>query len=182
MNLKPSEIESIDEIGEMDGYPVRLVKCIGGFFMAIGKNRSGQDEALAGGSHAAIVKYTLEKKYSSFRPAMEKSEFSNNEKVIGMSELVPKEFRNKGYDLHTLKKNEETEYVFSKHGSEIVTFKSFPLDNKLVVCSPNKTVKPDESFVTASLVKAVVREANSLHKDIIAYREKLFKVSELKKI
>jgi hypothetical protein len=182
VNIKPSEIESIDDIGEMDGSPVKLVKCVGGFFMALGRRHGrNQDEALASGSHAAIVKYSLEKNFSTFRPAMEKSEFFDTERVTGLTELVPKALRNKGYELHALTKHEQTSYVITKYGSEIVNYKTFPMNKSLVVMDPSNTIKDEELPMTTAIIKAVTDEANQLGKESIVFKNRSFKVKDLLK-
>jgi len=182
LSIKPSEIESIDDIGELDGSPVKLVKCIGGFFMAIGRQQGrGQDEALATGSHAAIVKYSLEKNFRSYRPAMEKSESFDIERVTGLTELVPKELRLKGYELHALKKHEDTSYIVSKYGSEVVQYKTFKMDNSLVVMSPSNLIKDEELPISSAIVRAVTQEASNSGKESIVFRNKSFKVKDLLK-
>lgn len=61
MNITPNEISEIEEIGTMNGLPVKLLTTKGGFRIAVGRNQGKQvDEALAAGSHPAIVKYNLE--------------------------------------------------------------------------------------------------------------------------
>jgi hypothetical protein len=182
MNIKASEIESIDNIGEMDGSPVKLVKCVGGFFMALGRRHGrNQDEALASGSHAAIVKYSLEKNFSTFRPAMEKSESFDLEKVTGLTALVPKELQKRGYELHSLKKNEETSYIVTKYGSEVVNYKTISLDKSLIVTNPSNTIADAELPITSAIVKAVAQEATESGKESVVFRNRSFKTKDLLK-
>jgi hypothetical protein len=173
MQLKPSEIESVDQIGELEGAPVKMVKTKGGFYIALGRSqRAGQEEALAGGSHPAIVKYNIEKKFRNFQPAMEKSEsFDDKETVIGLSELIAKDFRQKGYDMYALKKGEQTSYIISQYNNEIVRYETKSKEDGLYLSSPSKKVTDEESSVVSrAIVSAALQEASELGKTSIVYQ------------
>ena len=126
MELKPSEIDFIEQIGELDGSPVRMARTLGGYWIALGKPKGkAQDEALAAGSHPAVVKHNIEKQFQGFRPAMAKSEFaSSQEEVTGFSELLPKELRDSGYDLYALEKNQNIEYILTKYNNACASLKA----------------------------------------------------------
>jgi hypothetical protein len=120
MNIKPSEIESVEQIGVLDGSPVRMLRTTGGYYIAMGKPKSKkQEEALGSGSHAAIVKYNIEKQFSSFQPTLAKSEaLSGTQCVTGYSELLPQPMRSRGYEMFSLQKGGEIDYVLTRHGYE----------------------------------------------------------------
>lgn len=124
MEVKPSEIEHVEQIGTLNGSPVRLLKTVGGFWICLGRPKSGtREEALAAGSHPAIVKYNVEKQFSEFQPSLAKSEtVSSLEKVIGFTELLPLEMRNRGYEMYSLLNQNKIDYILTRYGSEVHSF------------------------------------------------------------
>jgi hypothetical protein len=117
MNIKPSEIESVEDIGLIKGRPVKLLKTLGGFYLAIG-SPNGKEEALAAGSHPAIVKYNLKKKFKDFHATMSKSEHKPEDVVVEHTSLLPPEMISKGYDLYSVKKPLSNEYYLTKFNAE----------------------------------------------------------------
>ena len=117
LKIRPEEIESVEEIGSLNGEPVSLLKTVGGFHIAASKSKG----VLAQGSHPAIVKYNLAKQNKGFAPMLTKSE-SSDPQVVGMSDLLPAGFYQKGFDLYSLQKSESSEidYVLTKAGSQLV--------------------------------------------------------------
>jgi hypothetical protein len=129
MEIKASELDTseMENIGELDDSSVKLVRTLGGLYLAVGKPKGKkQDEVLAAGSHRAIVKYNVQKNFQSFRPVLEKSE-GLKEEVFGLSEKLPRTLRDKGYDLYRLEKSSSVEIHVTKHGIDIA---SLGLENK----------------------------------------------------
>lgn len=171
MKIRPSEIVSIEEIGELDGSPVRLLRTSGGLFMATGKLKGkASDEALAAGSHPAIVKYNLEKQHRSFRPAMNKSE-TNHEEVIGLSELLPAHVRSQGYDLYEIRKSEGASYFITKFGSEVSSYKTVPTDSTLKIEVTGGPLPAEASGAAHGVMQAAAREAVRLGKQEIEFQK-----------
>lgn len=121
MNITPNEIESIEDVGMMNGAPVKLLRTKGGFHIAVGRNAGKQiDEALAAGSHPAIVKYNLEKQYVGFQPAMMKSEVSINPAVVVKhSHYLSDDLKKSGHDVYSVQSGTQIEFQVTKHDVKI---------------------------------------------------------------
>lgn len=122
MDLKPDEIESVKVIGELNGEDVKILRTFGGFHVCVGKKtkKSKKTEALAAGSHAALVAHHLTKEYGDkFRPAVCKSEAGQLEEVKEYNNLLPQELINKGFELFSLHKKEEVTFLMTKYSTTI---------------------------------------------------------------
>ena len=83
MQLTPNEIDSVEDAGLLNGSKVKLIKTKGGFWIAVGRPQGKlQEEALAAGSHPAIVRYNLERQHPTFQPSMQKSELMGLEPLV----------------------------------------------------------------------------------------------------
>jgi hypothetical protein len=122
MNITPNEIHSIEEAGMLDNAPVKMIRTKGGFWIGIGKPKGkAREEALAAGSHPAIVKYNIEKAYPQFQPTLMKSEDSVNPTVDQHSHFLSDELRKSGHDIYSVQTNEKIEFHVQKHGERIGT-------------------------------------------------------------
>lgn len=124
-NIKPEEVESIKVIGELHGEDVKVIKTIGGFFVAVGRKSKNKKtvEPLAAGSHTALVSHQLDKQFKSeFRPAMFKSESEVLPVVKEYTKKLPQELVDGGYELFTLTKNEKVNFIATKRGAEVLNF------------------------------------------------------------
>ncbi len=121
MQLTPNEIDSIEEAGILDNEPVKLLRTKGGFWIAIGKPKGKRkDEALAAGSHPAIVKFNLEKQFPDFQPSMMKSEhFSDNVIVERHSHFLSDSLRKSGHDIYSVQDGDNIEFHITKQNSKI---------------------------------------------------------------
>jgi hypothetical protein len=170
MDVKPSEIEEVKVIGNIEGKPVKLIKTAGGFWMAIGAPRGkAKEEALAAGSHPAIVKYNVQKQHSDYQPVLEKSETEPETDVTGLSELLPKTSRDQGFDLYSLKKGNEINYVVTKFGSEAIAFRATIVDDAVVMAKANKPSQEPIQGLGAAITQALVRDAIDLKKSEIVH-------------
>lgn len=159
MEIKPSELESVESIGELDGEDVKMVKTVGGLYIAVGKLKNkGQEEVLSAGSHPAIVRYGLEKAYRSFRPAMMKSESFNPVAVSGMSDLLPESMASNGYDFYVVKKSNEIEFILTKSQIEVLKFQGSLVDQELILFKSDKVITNELAPVakTATVAAAIV--------------------------
>jgi hypothetical protein len=168
MEIKPSEISDVDSLGIIDGEEVKLVRTNGGLYIAIAKlkNKDSQ-EVLAAGSHPAIVRYNIEKSFRNFQPSLMKSESEMQEFVSGMSELLPEDMQNKGYDFYVIKKSNQVDMVLTKSNIEILKYEGSLLSDELVVGKPNKmltkdTVKVAKAATIASAIIAVEEGKSSI--------------------
>ncbi len=121
MNLTPDEVDTVEDAGTLHGNPVKLLRTKGGFWMAIGRQRGkAREEALAAGSHPAIVKYNLEKQFPDFQPAMMKSELlSSSVKVEKHSHFLSDALRKSGHDIYSVHNGDKIEFQITKHNVKI---------------------------------------------------------------
>lgn len=134
MEITANEIDSIEDAGMLDGSPVKLLRTKGGFWMAVGKPRGKfRDEALAAGSHPAIVRYNLEKAHPGFQPAMMKSELlSDNVKVEKHSHFLSDSLRKSGHDIYSVESGSRIEFQVTKQNLKIHSVNSV-LENGAIV-------------------------------------------------
>lgn len=121
MNITPNEIDTIEDIGMLNGSPVRIIRTKGGFHIVTGKSNGKKlDEALAAGSHPAIVKFNLEKQYPGFQPNMMKSEASlNAAAVTNHSKYLSEELRKSGHDIYSVQSGANIEFQITKHDVKV---------------------------------------------------------------
>lgn len=144
IEIKESEIDSVDSIGDLSGEQVKLVKTKGGLYIAIGRPRGKKkDEVIAAGSHPAIVRYNIEKSFAEFQPSMMKSEIFERSAVSGMTDLLPLNMRNKGYDLYVIKKSNEVDFVITKSQIEVVKYQGHLVDSDLIVMKTDTVITND---------------------------------------
>jgi hypothetical protein len=122
MQLTPNEIDKVEDAGMLDNNPVKLLRTKGGFWVAVGKKRNKQtEEALAAGSHPAIVKYNLEKQYSGFQPAMAKSEHGIEPLVAKHSHFLSEDLRKSGHDIFSIQTGNAVDFQITKHNAAIAS-------------------------------------------------------------
>lgn len=135
MKITPNEIESIEEVGMMNGAPVRMLRTKGGFHIAVGRQNGKMiEEALAAGSHSAIVKYNLEKQYTGFQPALMKSEVSMSPAVVTKhSHYLSDDLQKSGHDVYSIQSGTHIEFQITKHDVKIGTVQTTLEKDALVV-------------------------------------------------
>lgn len=170
MDIRPEEVESVKVIGNLFGTDVKLVKTHGGFHIAVGKKKrsSGKTEALAAGSHQALVAHHIAKEFGSdFQPAMFKSEHEALEKVEDKTQYLPSEAINKGIELFTLSKGGHHEFILYRRGITLFKYDSEVQDSKLIIKnhSVNSIAKfhlnGDENIAKA-MARAIEEKAEDL--------------------
>lgn len=157
MNITPNEIESIEDVGMMNGAPVKLLRTKGGFHIAVGRaNGKMIDEALAAGSHPAIVKYNLEKQYTSFQPAMMKSEISLNTAVVTKhSHYLSDDLKKSGHDVYSIQSGTNIEFQITKHDVKIGTVQATLEKDAIVVNNMNVSKEFSHALAGATTEKAL---------------------------
>lgn len=136
MDILPNEVESVRTIGRLFDDEVKMVKTRGGFHVAVGKKkkRTKKSEALAAGSHEAIVAHQLSKEYGSdFQPAIFKSERERLEDVENKTEYLPREAIEKGIELYTLSKGNKLQFILYKHGLTLGEYVAEASNGSLVI-------------------------------------------------
>ena len=169
MDIQPNEVESVKTIGNLHGDEVKVVKTYGGFYVAVGKKKKSakKAEALAAGSHQALVAHQLSKEYGSdYEPAIFKSEQDQLEKVESKTEYLPSTLIAKGVELFTLSKGNKVDFVLYKRGitlgqysgeieDQALVLKSGGFDHKDAISETGKTAK-----AMARALKDKVHELN----------------------
>jgi len=159
MDIKPNEVEEVKVIGKLNGDDVKLVKTHGGFHIAMGKKdkKSNKAEALAAGSHQALVAYQVEKMHGNeFEPTIYKSEAEQLPKVEDKSDSLPDMAKNSGIELYVLSKFNHIDFVLCKNNVELAKYETEYSGQDMTVknygfrssLSPNK-------FVSQVLAKAI---------------------------
>jgi len=157
--IDPAEVSEVSTIGELNGEEVKLVKLRGGFYIGIKAGRDGNNDPLAAGSHPAIVKYSIEKKFSgAYHPNMMKSEAFNESKIIPLSNNLNPEMWDKGFRMNMAKdegsitlslalKNIEVAKFEVVHKGETVSLKEWSID---------PLVKNSQSDILKAMSKGLV--------------------------
>lgn len=167
MDIQPNEVESVKTIGNLNGDEVKVVKTYGGFYVAVGKKKrtSKKSEALAAGSHQALVAHQLGKEYGSdFEPAIFKSEQDQLEKVESKTEYLPSDVIAKGVELYTLSKGSKIDFVLYKRGITLGHYVAEVEDQALVIKSANFNKEAmvgnasDNSFRTAKAMALAFKD------------------------
>lgn len=146
MQIKPEEVEEVKVIGRLYGDDVKMVKTKGGFHVAMGKKdlNSTKADALAAGSHGALVSYQLEKMHGhNFEPSIFKSEADQLPKVEEKTNTLPIEAQNAGIELFILNKSNNLDFVLCKHGLELAKYETEYTADELVI--KNHTFRPSLS-------------------------------------
>jgi hypothetical protein len=165
MDIQADEIESVKVIGNLFGTDVKLVKTTGGFHVAIGQKnkKSKKKEALAAGSHQAIVAHSISKEFGSdFQPALAKSEHDRLETVIEKTQYLPREAIEKGIELFTLSKGNKHDCVLYKRGISLAKYEARVENQTLVIQKSSMNVKPDMK-VARAIARALEDKASELN-------------------
>lgn len=166
MEIKPDEVEEVKVIGKLHDDDVKLVKTKGGFYVAIGKKKkeSNKADALAAGSHQALVAYQVEKMHGqSFQPVINKSESEKLPEVEDLSNILPNLAKNSGLELFVLEKYNHIDFVFCKHGVELAKYETYHEDKSLKVKNYNfKGFMSPNKFVSEAIAYAMQKKMNEL--------------------
>ena len=121
LEISPADIAEIEECGELNGSPVKMIKTTGGYYVAIGKNKKGQMRPVGTGPHKAICIFMVEKMNPGFRPLIAKNEGDNPE-VTDLTKNLEEDKIAKGYTLHSIRENEcNHKVVLSHHLAEVAS-------------------------------------------------------------
>jgi hypothetical protein len=157
MNITPNEIHSIEEAGSIDSTPVKMIRTKGGFWIAVGKPKGKfREEALAAGSHPAIVKFNLEKQYPGFEPAMMKSENFNDSTVVEKhSHFLSEDLRKSGHDIYSVQDGEAVSFHITRHNSKIAVVNGIVEKDFLIIKELNIPTEFSRGMAGASVEKAM---------------------------
>lgn len=160
MNIKPNEVDRVEEAGTMHGSPVKLIRLKGGFWICIGRKKGhSAEEALAAGSHPAIVKYNMEKQFPEFQPIMMKSEDNIEPIVEKHSHYLSEDLRKSGHEIYSLQTGNEVEFHVTKQNSQIATVTGFHDGTHLTIETLNIPKEMTKALAGASVEKAISLKA-----------------------
>lgn len=128
MDLKPDDIDQVDDAGILDGQPVKMIRTKGGFYMAVHKGK-----VMSGGSHPAIVRHRLSKMCPNFQPVMCKSEGFEDAVVDQHSHYLSDELRKSGHDIYSLQTASNIEFQITKNNLKIASVIGSIQDNSLFI-------------------------------------------------
>jgi hypothetical protein len=157
MQITPNEIHSIQDAGALDGAPVKMIRTKGGFWIAIGKPRGKfREEAIAAGSHPAIVKYNLEKQFPGFQPAMMKSEeFSDTAVVEKHSHFLSEDLRKSGHDIYSIQDGDCVSFHITQRNMKIASVNGLMEKNFLILRELDIPPEFSRGMAGASVEKAI---------------------------
>lgn len=160
MNITPNEIDSIENAGMLDGSPVKLIRTKGGFWIATGRPKGkSRDEAIAAGSHPAIVKFDLEKRFPSFEPALMKSAyFTDNTIVEKHSHFLTEELRKSGHDIYSVQDGSEVNFHITKHNLKVASVSGTIEKDFLIIKGLDIPTEFSRGLAGAAVEKAVACE------------------------
>lgn len=168
MEIQPNEVESVKTIGNLNGDEVKVVKTFGGFYVAVGKKKknSKKSEALAAGSHQALVAHQLGKEYGAdFEPAIFKSEADQLEKVESKTEYLPSNLIAKGVELFVLSKGSDVNVVLYKRGLTLGQYNGEIEKQNLILkgCEFNKEATGGDFRIAKAMSRALKDKVHDLH-------------------
>ena len=158
MQVTANEIDTIEEAGILDQAPVKLLRTKGGFWIAVGKPKGKfKEEALAAGSHPAIVKYNLEKQYPGFQASMMKSEAFNNVEIVEKhSHFLSDDLRKSGHDVYSVQNGNNIEFYITKYDVKVNSFTGSLENKELVVDKPQVSKEFVRALAGATSEKALM--------------------------
>jgi CHAT domain-containing protein len=159
MNLKKEDIETISEVGTLNGDRVKLLKTWGGLHVLVGKKSKTSKEldTLAAASHKALAIYQVEKEFGNdFQPAIMKSE---TEQLPQVTELT-NEFTPKNLQIYSLAKGGDVDFVVSSHNAILATYKCSIKKSELSLQSYQKQInsnilETEKDNIRKSIAKAM---------------------------
>jgi|SRR5581483_179082 len=157
MQITPNEIDTVEHAGELNKNPVKMVRTKGGFWIAVGRPKGKQrEEALAAGSHPAIVRYNLEKQYEDFQPAMMKSELLQDNSVVeSHSHYLSDSLRKSGHDIYSVQNGNDVEFHITKQNMKVSTVPGKIENDSLVLKELNIPREFSKAMAGATVEKAM---------------------------
>lgn len=157
MQITPNDIHSIEDAGTLDNAPVKMIRTKGGFWIAVGKPRGKyREEALAAGSHPAIVKFNLEKQFPTFQPTMMKSEeFADGAIVEKHSHFLSDDLRKGGHDIYSVQEGDRVDFHITKHSVKVASVNGLVDKEMLVISNLDIPQEFSRGMAGASVEKAV---------------------------
>lgn len=156
MQIKPNEISSVEESGMLNGSPCKLIRTKGGFWIMVGrKKKNSSEEALAAGSHPAIVKYNMEKQFSDFQPSLMKSEGFVEPIVEKHSHFLSEDLRKSGHDIFSIQTGPLVEFQITKQNAHVAIVNGNLDEDHLLIQTLNMPKEFSKAMAGATVEKAI---------------------------
>lgn len=164
MQITPNEIDSIEEAGTLDNAPVKMIRTKGGFWIAVARPKGRlKEEAVAAGSHPAIVRFNLEKMYPTFQASLMKSEFLSDSTVVDKhSHFLTEELRKSGHDVYSVQSGPDVEFHITKHNTNVHTVKGHLQEGAIVIDELSIPKQFSRAIAGATVEKALATGASKI--------------------
>src|ERR1035438_2674233 len=155
--LTEKEIDTIDDLGMLDKHPVKMIRTRGGFYIAIGKPKGKyKEEALAAGSHPAIVKFNLAKQYPDYQPSLMKSEAMMDTAIVDEhSHWLSDDLRKSGHDIYSIQDGSRIEFHVTQNQNKIASVTGHLERDSIVIDSLAAPSQFSRALAGATAEKAV---------------------------
>lgn len=150
INLKPDDIDMIEDAGLLNGENVKICRTKGGWWFAISKGK-----VITAGSHPAIVKHAVGKMFPNFQPVMCKSENFSDSLVERHSHFLSNDLRKSGYDIYSIQDNADIEFQITKHNIKVASLQTILQSDGLYIPEiniPKEFVKPMAAATTEKAI------------------------------
>ena len=158
LNIRPEDIDTIDDAGVLNGQPVKLARTRGGYWMGIVNGK-----VVSGGSHPAIVKHAIHKMFPDFQPALCKSENAGMDAIVDKhSHFLSDELRKSGHDIYSIQEGSNIEFQVTKHNIKVAGFNGSLLDNDLHLEDISFPEEFKKSLAAATTEKAIACKTKAI--------------------
>ena len=176
MDLKESEILDISILGNLDGQEVKMIRTVGGLCLATGHPKGKGLTVLGASSHPAILKHSVSKQFSNFRPSLMKSENGQPETVTSLSQYLDPSLSLTGWDLYSLKRDNKINYAFARFGQEEGQIEAI-LKNDTLIVIPSSL--PALKNLQTTIRQITSRDALEHSKDYIVINNRRFSAKKV---
>ena len=164
MKLTERDIDSIEDFGELNGKPVKLLKTTGGFNIVMGTRPGSKDEeCLTAGSHIAVCRYNMIKQFKNYAPSMMKSSLYNDSSIVdNHSHFLSDELRKSGHEIHSIQSDNQISFCITRHGLKVADVETYLQDGVLVFPSLKAPKEFSRGLAGAVTEKSAACGANKL--------------------
>jgi hypothetical protein len=150
LSLQPSDIDTVEEAGVLDGQTVKLLRTKGGFWLSVHNGK-----VIAGGSHPAIVKHSISKMFPTFQPVMCKSEAFSDAVVEQHSHFLSDDLRKSGHDIYSIQTGMNIEFQITKNNLKVASVTGSVQDDSLYIDELAFPKQFTKSLASAATEKAL---------------------------
>jgi hypothetical protein len=150
LSLQPSDVDTVEEAGVLDGQTVKLLRTKGGFWLSVHNGK-----VIAGGSHPAIVKHSISKMFPTFQPVMCKSEAFSDAVVEQHSHFLSDDLRKSGHDIYSIQTGMNIEFQITKNNLKVASVTGSVQDDSLYIDELAFPKQFTKSLASAATEKAL---------------------------